>query len=39
MATGFLVLCFFAGLLVPKALGGSHPAEAPEVAVPEGAQA
>ncbi len=39
MATGFLVLCFFTGLLVPKALGGSRSAEAPEVAVPEGAQA
>jgi hypothetical protein len=39
MATGFLVLCFFTGLLVPKALGGSRAAEIPPVAAPEGAQA
>ena len=37
MATGFLVLCFFAGLLVPKALGHSSADE--PIAVPEGAQA
>jgi MFS family permease len=29
MATGFLVLCFGAGLLVPKALGGSSPPTSP----------
>ena len=39
MATGFLVLCFFTSLLVPKALGGSTRAEAPAGAAPEGAQA
>ena len=40
MATGFLVLCFVAGLLVPKmraATGPSNPD--PAVAVAEGAQA
>jgi EmrB/QacA subfamily drug resistance transporter len=43
MATGFLVLCFFTGFLVPKALGGSRQSEAeadvPQAAVPEGVQA
>jgi EmrB/QacA subfamily drug resistance transporter len=40
MATGFLVLCFFTGLLVPKALGAaSRASEVPPVAAPEGAQA
>jgi EmrB/QacA subfamily drug resistance transporter len=40
MATAFLVLCFGAGLLVPKALGaGKSSGPAPEIAVPEGAQA
>jgi MFS family permease len=39
MATGFLVLCFFMGLLVPKALGGSTASSVPQVAPPEGAQA
>jgi EmrB/QacA subfamily drug resistance transporter len=38
MATGFLVLCFLTGLLVPRALGGSTASEAPQV-TPEGAQA
>jgi MFS family permease len=37
MATGFLVLCFGAGLLVPRALGGAGGAE-PTV-VPEAAEA
>jgi hypothetical protein len=27
MATGFLVLCFLTGLLVPKALGGARDSE------------
>ncbi len=39
MATGFLVLCFFAGLLVPKVLGGSEEADEQPVGVTEGAQA
>jgi len=40
MATGFLVLCFGAGLLVPKALGAGRPSDpAPGIALPEGAQA
>jgi hypothetical protein len=30
MATGFLILCFFASLPVPRALGGSRAAAAPE---------
>jgi predicted MFS family arabinose efflux permease len=38
MATGFLVLCFLTGLLVPRALGGSRVSEAPAVAA-DGAQA
>jgi predicted MFS family arabinose efflux permease len=38
MATGFLVLCFFTGILVPKTLGGSR-ATSQQVAPPEGAQA
>jgi EmrB/QacA subfamily drug resistance transporter len=39
MATGFLVLCFGASLLVPKALGGSSAPAAAPVDAPEGAQA
>jgi EmrB/QacA subfamily drug resistance transporter len=40
MATGFLVLCFLTGLLVPKALGGARDSEKlAEGALPEGAQA
>ncbi len=39
MATGFLILCFFTSLLVPKALGGSRRSEAPPSVAPEGAQA
>jgi EmrB/QacA subfamily drug resistance transporter len=41
MATGFLVLCFLTGLLVPKALGGASAGsgQAQAEAVPEGAQA
>jgi hypothetical protein len=40
MATGFLVLCFGAGLLVPKALGAARPSDpAPGIALPEGAGA
>lgn len=39
MATGFLVLCFFAGLLVPKVLGSSEAPEEQPIAVPEGARA
>jgi EmrB/QacA subfamily drug resistance transporter len=39
MATGFLVLCFLTGLLVPKALGGARDSEKlAEGALPEGAQ-
>ena len=39
MATGFLVLCFLAGLLVPRALGGAEPLEVPAGAAPECARA
>lgn len=39
MATGFLVLCFGAGLLVPKVRGAGGPPEPGPVLVPEGAQA
>jgi EmrB/QacA subfamily drug resistance transporter len=42
MATGFLVLCFIAGLLVPKALGaapGKAGRDEASVAAPEAAQA
>ena len=39
MATGFLVLCFLTGLLVPKALGGARNAEVPATAAPDAAQA
>jgi EmrB/QacA subfamily drug resistance transporter len=41
MATGFLVLCFFTGLLVPKRLGGSTKPETDvqNAGVPEGVQA
>jgi EmrB/QacA subfamily drug resistance transporter len=40
MATGFLVLCFLTGLLVPKALGGARGGEELSGdALPEGAQA
>jgi MFS family permease len=39
MATGFLVLCFFAGLLVPKVLGGSKEAGEQPVGVPEAVEA
>lgn len=39
MATGFLVLCFVAGLLVPKARALVSPGPGPAGAVPEGAQA
>ena len=40
MATGFLVLCFGAGLLVPKARGVGGPSNpGPEIAAPEGARA
>jgi MFS family permease len=39
MATGFLVLCFVAGLLVPKARAAVAAAPGPGGAVPEGAQA
>jgi hypothetical protein len=39
MATGFLVLCFGAGLLVPKIRGAGEPPEPGPALVPEGAQA
>jgi hypothetical protein len=39
MATGFLVLCFVAGLLVPKVSGAGEPPEPGPALVPEGAQA
>jgi EmrB/QacA subfamily drug resistance transporter len=42
MATGFLVLCFVAGLLVPKARGrgvGEPPQPGPAIAAPEAARA
>jgi EmrB/QacA subfamily drug resistance transporter len=41
MATGFLILCFFAGLLVPRALGGGEQAapDLPAAATLEGAEA
>jgi MFS family permease len=39
MATGFLVLCFLAGLLVPRALGNARAPEGPQVGAPEGARA
>jgi EmrB/QacA subfamily drug resistance transporter len=40
MATGFLVLCFFTGLLVPKRLGGAtQPETEVQAGVPEGAKA
>jgi MFS family permease len=39
MATGFLVLCFGAGLLVPKALGSAPGRGGASIAAPEAAQA
>ena len=40
MATGFLVLCFFTGLLVPKALGGARGSEEPAAGgLPEAVEA
>ncbi|HEY4780159.1 MAG TPA: MFS transporter, partial [Solirubrobacterales bacterium] len=40
MATGFLVLCFVAGLLVPKIRASTEPSGTdPAIAVAEGAQA
>ena len=43
MATGFLVLCFLAGLLVPKVLTGEGAVDAGSskapITTPEGAQA
>jgi len=39
MATGFLVLCFVAGLMVPKARTAIASGPGPASAVPEGAQA